>query len=103
MKEPSSSVDVDPAILPSAVAQLDRHAGQAQLARLDLALARRRPGLKSRQTVPVISPAFAGGCTACSAPFGTCVGGIAVSAEQRPSSPGRTGVFSDDARAAVCP
>ena len=32
------------------------------------------PGLKSRQTVPVTSPGFGEGATACFAPFGTCIG-----------------------------
>src|ERR1700709_444959 len=40
------------------------------------------PGLKSRQTTPVIAPAFVAGTTACFAAEGTSVGGIAV----RPSS-----------------
>src|SRR5258708_13476807 len=40
------------------------------------------PGLKSRQTTPVIAPLFGAGTTACFADAGTSVGGIAV----RPSS-----------------
>ena len=50
------------------------------------------PGLKSRQTTPVISPGLGFGSTACFAPEGTASGGIAV----RPSSatpPGCSGVF----------
>ncbi len=49
--------------------------------------------MKSRQTTPTTPPAFDAGSTACSEPFGTSVGGIAV----RPSLatlPGWSGVFS---------
>ena len=48
--------------------------------------------MKSRQTTPVTASGFVAGTTACFAPAGTSVGGIAVS----PSSavpPGRTGFF----------
>ena len=40
------------------------------------------PGLKSRQTMPTMSPGFGAGSTACTAPFGTSSGAMPV----RPSS-----------------
>ena len=51
------------------------------------------PGLKSRQTTPVIAPAVGAGCLACTEPAGTWSGGIPVSGS-RATEPGRTGVLS---------
>ena len=48
------------------------------------------PGLKSRQTVPVIAPGFLAGTMACLEPLGICVGGMPVSASNA-VSPGRRG------------
>ncbi len=51
------------------------------------------PGLKSRQTTPVIAPVVGVGCVACTEPAGTWSGGIPVSG-RRATDPGRTGVLS---------
>src|SRR5579862_6404343 len=60
------------------------------------------PGVKSRQTTPVISPGLAFGVTACTAPLGTAVGGIPVSGSVA-TPPGATGALSTSAPpAAVC-
>ena len=51
------------------------------------------PGLKSRQTTPVIPPGRGSGCTACFAPAGTSAEGTRVS-PSRATSPGPIGVAS---------
>ena len=51
------------------------------------------PGLKSRQTTPVMPPASASGTTACSAPSGTSDERIAVSPSCA-TAPGSSGSFS---------
>src|SRR3954463_15620679 len=48
------------------------------------------PGLKSRQTTPVIAPGFGAGVAACFALLGTDSGGIAVS-PSRATLPGASG------------
>src|SRR5579862_1441575 len=50
------------------------------------------PGLKSRHTVPTISPSFDGGVTACTELFGTWSGGMPVTPRSA-TPPGRSGVF----------
>src|SRR5580765_5347050 len=91
-KPPSSEVFVEPIVLPEESRRTTVTLGRPTSPFSSLP-AVPPPGLKSRQTAPVIAPAFGAGCFAWTEPAGTWSGGMPVSGNNA-TDPGRTDVLS---------